>query len=238
MKAQKLLKENWPLFLMLLVTGIGVTVTAIIFKTPPINVLPLYNSLIIMALSARANRYSLLLGGVNSILYGLVNYSFGLFGQMAYCFLFSFPVQIISFILYSRRKYGFSTLFRKMSWRLRGLAAAVFAACWIGVIAVLQLLGGDYVIMDTTITIFGVFITIMTMFAFVEVPFLNVFNGVIGIAQYVNMMMDGKFERSPFLIFNVYSTTCVVLGLIRTVKLYKEQQLKKKEREEDESGLA
>lgn len=238
MKGKKLLKENWPLFLMLFLTGVGITTTAIIFKTPPLNVLPLYNSLIIMALSARANRYALLLGGVNSILYGLVNYSFGLLGQMAYCFLFSFPVQIISFILYSRRKYGSSTLFRKMSWRLRGLVAAAFALCWVGVITALQLLGGDYVIMDTTITIFGVFITVMTMFAFVEVPFLNVFNSVIGIAQYVNMMIDGKFERSPFLIFNVYSTICVVMGLIRTMKLYQEQQLKKKEKEKNEDGLA
>ncbi len=235
MKLKKLLRENWPLFSMLLCTGIGITVTAIIFKTHPLNVLPLYNSLIIMALNARANRYALIMGGLNSILYGVVNYNFGLYGQMASCFLVSFPVQIVTFILYTRRRYGNSTLFRKMSWRVRGLTALAFVVCWVGVITVLQMLGGDYVIMDTTLTLFGFLITFLTMFAFIEAPFLNVFSSAIGIAQYVNMMMDGNVDRAPFLIFNIYSTTCVVLGLIRIVKLYHEQQLKKNGKENENS---
>ena len=229
MKAKNTLRQNWPLFTLLLCTGIAITVTAILFKTPPINILPYYNSLIIMALSARANRYALVMGGINSILYGFVNLSFNLPGQAVYCFLFSFPVQIVTFILYTRRRYGSSTLFRKMSWGMRGLIALGFAICWVGVITVLQLLGGDYVIMDTTITLFGFLITFLTMFAFVEAPFLNVFNCLIGIAQFANMIADGKTERTPFLIFSVYSFTCVVMGLVRTIKLYREQQLKKKE---------
>ena len=100
------------------------------------------------------------------------------------------------------------------------------------------LLGGDYVILDTTITLFGLLITCLSMFAFIEAPFLNVFNGLIGIAQFINMMIDGKIERTPFLIFSVYSTTCVVLGLVRTIKLYQEQQVVKKEKQKNENCMA
>ena len=238
MKAKNMLRQNWPLFTMLFCTAVAITTTAILFKTPPINILPYYISLIIMALSARANRYALVMGGLNSILYGFVNLSFNLPGQAAYCFLFSFPVQIITFILYTRRRYGSSTLFRKMRWRMRILVALGFVACWVGTITVLTLLGGDYVVMDTTITLFGLLITFLSMFAFIEAPFLNVFNCLISIAQFVNMILDGKIERTPFLIFSIYSAICVVLGLIRTVKLYHEQQLKKKEKEKDENCMA
>ncbi len=238
MKAKKTLRQNWPLFAMLVCTGIAITVAAIIFKTPPINILPYYISLIIMALSARANRYALVMGGINSILYGFVNLSFNLPGQAAYCFLFSFPVQIVTFVLYTHRRYGTSTLFRKMSWGMRGIIALGFAVCWVGVIIVLGLLGGDYVILDTTITLFGLLITFLTMFAFIEAPFLNVFNSLIGITQFVSMIADGKIERTPFLIFSIYSFVCVVLGLIRTVKLYREQQFKKKEKETNENCMA
>lgn len=238
MKVNKTLRHNWLLFAMLFCTATAITVTAIIFKTPPINILPYYISLIIMALNAKANRYAFVMGGLNSILYGFVNLSFNLPGQAAYCFFFSFPVQIITFILYTRRRYGNSTLFRKMRWGMRALVALGFAICWIGTITVLRLLGGDYVILDTTITLFGLLITCLSMFAFIEAPFLNVFNSLISIAQFVNMMIDGKIERTPFLIFSVYSTTCVVLGLVRTIKLYQEQQLVKKEQQKNENCMA
>lgn len=238
MKANNTLRQNWPLFTMLICTAIAITVTAIIFKTPPLNIVPYYNSLIIMALSARANRYALLMGGLNSILYGFVNLSFNLPGQAAYCFLFSFPVQIVTFVLYTRRRYGASTLFRKMSRGLRGLTTLGFVMCWAGVIVVLRLLGGDYVVLDTTITLFGLLITFLTMFAFIEAPFLNVFNSLISITQFVSMIADGMIERIPFLVFNTYSFICVVLGLIRTVKLYREQQLKKKESQSNEDCMA
>ena len=238
MKAKHTLRQNWPLFTMLAVTGVAITVTAIIFKTPPLNILPYYNSLIIMALSARANRYALVMGGVNSILYGFVNLSFNLPGQAAYCFLFSFPVQIITFILYTRRRYGSSTLFRKMKWGMRGLIALGFAVCWVGTMTVLKMLGGSYAGLDTTITLFGLLITFLTMFAFVEAPFLNVFNGLISIIQFVRMIVDGNIERIPFLIFSVYSFICVVMGLVRTIKLYREQQIKKREKEQNENCMA
>ena len=238
MKAKHTLRQNWPLFTLLFCTAIAITTTAIIFKTPPINILPYYNSLIIMALSARANRYALVMGGINSILYGFVNLSFNLPGQAAYCFLFSFPVQIITFILYTRRRYGSSTLFRKMKWGMRGLITLGFAVCWVGTMTVLKMLGGSYAGLDTTITLFGLLITFLSMFAFVEAPFLNVFNGLISITQFVRMIADGNIERIPFLIFSVYSLICVVMGLVRTIKLYREQQLKKREKEQNENCMA
>lgn len=224
MKLIAFFKKHWMLYTLILVTGVGVTVTGIAFKAKPIQILPLYNSLVIMALSARANRYSLLLGGVNAVLYGFVNYSFGLNGQALYCVLFSFPIQMATFALYTRRRYGSSTLFRKMPWRFRGLTALAFAVCWIGTITLLTLLGGDYVLLDTTITLFGILITFLTMFAFIEAPILNVVNCCISVSQYVIMLKDGHFDRSTYLIYSVYSLICVVIGVRRTFALYREQQ--------------
>ena len=233
MAIKNFVKEQWKLLTMLLITGIGITVTAVIFKPNVFTVLPLYNSLIIMAMSARANRYALIYGGVNSILYAVVNWQFGLPGQAASALLVSFPIQIVTFVLYHRRKYGNSTLFRKMSWKWRGLALLGFAVCWVCMLAVLELLGSSYAMLDTTLTLFGFLLPFLTMFAFVEAPFLNIINSAINTWQYVQMMLDGELARTPFLIFNVYSLICVVMGAFRQLALYREQRALKKEKEKE-----
>ena len=238
MNIKKVWRENRALFIMIAVTAVAITASAIIFKQPPFRVLPLYNSLIIMAMNARANRFALIYGGVNSILYALVDVGYGLYGSAAYAMLVSFPIQIVTFILYNRRKYGNSTLYRKMPWLWRGVTAVGFGVCWVGVILVLRALGGSHTVLDTTVTLFGFLITGLTMFAFIEAPILNIVSSLVSIALNVSIVVGGAYDRTSYLIYSVYCIICVVLGAIRTVKLYKEQQLKKREKEKNEGCLA
>lgn len=226
-------KEQWKLLTMLLITGFGITVTAVIFKSNVLTVLPLYSSLIIMAMSARANRYAFIYSGVNSILYAVVNWKFGLIGQAATALLVSCPIQIVTFVHHHRRKYGNSTLFRRLSWKWRGLALLGFAVCWVCMLAVLELLGSSYAMLDTTLTLFGFLLPFLDMFAFIETPFLYIISSVVGIWQYVQMMLDGELARTPFLIYNVYSLICLVMCAFRQLALYREQRALKKEKEKE-----
>ncbi len=230
MKIARFLKKHWFTYLLILLTGVGITVTGILFEQSFFRMWPLYNSLFIMALSARANRYSCLFGGLNSVLYGIVYWNFGLMGSFASAMFFSCPVQLVTFVLYHRRKYGSSTLFRKMAWRWRGVAALGFGCVWLGAYIVIQAIGGSYALLDTTVSLFGIFITFLTMFAFIEAPVLNILNSTISIALYVQMIADGATEQWTYFVYSVYCLICVVRGAIRRIALYREQQALKTEK--------
>ena len=106
MKNQFFTKDNLPRLCLMAVTAVLITVTGIIFRQSFIRILPLYVSLLVGLLQSRANRYASLLGGLNSILYTLVYIYLGLYASAGYALLFSFPLQIVTFILWSRRKRG------------------------------------------------------------------------------------------------------------------------------------
>ena len=72
MPKEKLSKKDIAIYIMMAVTGISITVAGIVFDQSFLRILPLYVSLIISTLQTKVNRFALLLGGVNSILYGVV----------------------------------------------------------------------------------------------------------------------------------------------------------------------
>ena len=93
-------------------TGILITISGIYYKQNFLRILPLYNSLIIALLQSRVNRYSNLLGSINSILYAAVYFYYGLLASAFQALLFSFPMQLITFIRWNKNKWEKSTVLR------------------------------------------------------------------------------------------------------------------------------
>ena len=216
-------KENLPRLLLILVTAAAITVTGILFRQSPLRVLPLYVSLVVGALQSRANRYASLIGGINSILYAFVYLYLGLYASAGYALLFSCPIQLVTFILWSRRKYGQSTRFRKMSVRLRVGVSAAFAAVFAGLYFVLRAVGSDYGVLDSLTSLLGILISILTMLAFIEYTWLMFPSGLIGIALHIATMKTYP-EQITYVIFSVYSLICVTVQFFRVRKLYAQQQ--------------
>ena len=79
-------------------TGVLITVTGVYFNQSFLRILPLYNSLVIASLQSRVNRYSNLLGSINSLLYTVVYFHYNLYASALSALLFSFPMQMITFI--------------------------------------------------------------------------------------------------------------------------------------------
>lgn len=218
-------KKNKLSMILMAITAVLITACVIIFKPDPIRVLPYYVSLIIGALQASANRYAPLIGGFNSILYAIVFYSIGLNGNALYALLFSFPLQIITFIRWQKNKYGSSTLFKKMSWLGRGITAVIFVLAVIGFRVVLNIMGGEQQLFDSITTLFGILITVLTMLSYVEYSYLSPISGIVSIAMYSQMVfVPNGGSSAHFLIFSIYSFICVTRGFFRIQKLYKEQQ--------------
>lgn len=218
-------KSNLPRLILMLVTAILITVTGILFRQSFIRILPLYVSLFVAVLQSRANRYASLLGGLNSILYTIVYVYLGLYASAGYAMLFSFPLQIITFILWSRKKDGESTQFRRMTPLCRLLVLLGFIASSVALGFVLKAAGSSHQLLDNLSSLMGILITVLTMFAFVEYTWLMLPSGILGIALNIATMQANP-EQITYVIFSVYSMICVTIQFFCVRKLYAEQQKK------------
>ena len=220
--ASKLSKKDIFIYFLMAVTGVLITVSGIYYKQSFLRILPLYNSLIIAMLQSRVNRYSNLFGSINSLLYAAVYFYYGLLASAFQAILFSFPMQLITFIRWNKNKWEKSTVLRKLSWKQRIILSVCYAAALFIMCKVLPLFGAKNVFLDSATNILGVFILFMTMFAFVEYTFCMIVNGIIGIILYIPMLSETP-DILPFLIFSVYSFICIVFAYFEAQRLYKKQ---------------
>lgn len=204
-------------------TAILITVAGIRFRQSFLRILPLYISLIVGLLQSRVNRYASLVGSLNSLLYGAVYFYYGLYGSLFSAVLFSFPIQLVTFIRWNKNKWEHSTVLRKLSFKQRLVLSVCFAAALIAMWIILPLLGSQYVFLDALTNILGIVIYFLTMFAYIEYTFLMIVNGVIGTALYISMLGDSP-EMTTYLIYSVYSFICISIAFFQAKKLYFDQQ--------------
>jgi nicotinamide riboside transporter PnuC len=193
--------------------------------------MPLYVSLIIGMLQSRVNRFAPLIGSINSIVYGAVYIYFKLYGSAFSAFLFSCPIQLLTFIRWNKNKSGNSTVLRKLGARKMALLSAGCAVSLVALWVILPLIGSDYVDLDGVTTILGVVVYFLTMFAYIEYPIFMVVNGLLGIALNAQMAKDNP-SVLPHLIFSVYSLMCIIFAAFEARKLYESQQKEKFEKGE------
>ena len=83
-------------------------------------------------------------------------------------------------------------------------------------------LGSGYMLLDNTITLFSILITILTMLAYIEYTWLMLPNCVISIVLYA-VMLKSSPEQITYLIFSVYSLICNTIAFLKARRLFKEQ---------------
>lgn len=216
-------KKDIIIFVLMGVTAVGITVTGIYSGQSFLNYLPLYISLVIGMLQSKVNRYSCLLGSVNSILYGIVYFYFDLYASALSAILFSFPIQMITFIRWNKNKRGNSTKLNKLTLKQKLLMLAGYVVLLLLMWWLLPLLGAEYAFLDSASNLLGIIIYFLTMFAFVEYTSCMLVNGLITIVLYITMLKD-SFDIAPHLVFAVYSFICISFAFFEARKLYKSQQ--------------
>ena len=219
-------------FVMIVLTAVTIAVTGVIYGQVWWKMVPLYISLVVGLFQTQANRYATLVGGTNSVIYAGVNAADKLYAQSLYSLLVSCPVQIATFLRWSKNKYKQSTRFRKMNSMQRvlllgGFAVVLAASC---VVYALILRGQGEVfdtltlILDTSMMLVGIASMILTYLSFVEFSWFMMCTGVLSILLDARMFFTGNPARITFLVFSVYSMICVTLQFITVQRLYKEQQ--------------
>ncbi len=219
----KFSKKDIFIFTLMGCTAILITVVGIYFQQSFLRILPLYNSLVIGMLQSRVNRYASLMGSINSLLYGVVYCYYSLYGSVFSAVLFSFPIQLLTFIRWNKNKWEHSTVLRKMNMKQKILLTIGYLIVLVVMWIVLPLIGSEYVFLDSATNLLGIIIYFLTMFAYVEYTFLMLINGIIGIILYITMLKDTP-ETATYLIFSVYSYICTIFAFFQARKLYANQQ--------------
>ncbi len=214
------------IFVMMACTAVMITASAIYYKLNFFEIMPLYVSLVIALLQSKVNRFASLLGSLNSIVYAVVYFGFNIYGAALSALLFSFPIQLITFIRWNKNKSGNSTVLRKLGARRM---TALSVGCVLALVAlwiILPLIGSDYVYLDGVTTLLGIIIYFLTMFAYIEYPIFMVVNGILSIALNFQMARE-NLAVVPHLVFSVYSLVCIIFAAFEARKLYESQQKEK-----------
>ena len=216
-------KKDIFIFILMGISAVLITFFGIYFKQSFLRILPLYISLVVGLLQSKVNRYACLVGSMNSLLYGFVYFYYDLYGSLFSALLFSFPIQLLTFIRWNKNKWEHSTVLKKLSLKQRLLLSAGFIVSLIAMWIILPLIGSQYVFLDSLTNMLGIIIYFLTMFAYVEYTFLMLINGVIGIALYIEMLAESP-EMSTFLVYSIYSFICIFMAFFQARKLYASQQ--------------
>lgn len=220
---KQFIKQNLFMIVLIICTAVLITVAGVYYKQSFLLIWPLYNSLIVLLLHSRVNRYGSLMGSLNSLLYTVVYFHYHLYGSALSALLVSFPMQMLTFIRWNRNKWKQATVLRRMDTKQRLLTLLVYAVSLAVMSVVMPLLGAEYAFIDSASSLLGVFTQVMTMLAFVEYSVCMFIGCGLSIVLYITMIVDQP-ETATYLIYSVYSLICTFFTTVRARKMYSEQQ--------------
>ena len=219
--SKNFLKENRFLCILIAITFTAILITGIIFKQALWRMLPLFISLIVMLLQAKVNRYAYLLGGLNSILYAIAYFSMGIRESALSALLMSFPLQIVTFILWQRKTQGNVTALRKLNTVAIISISAAFVLSWIAMYFWFphdETASTLTVIMDTTTTLLGFITTTLTLLRFREYIVTQIIAAPLNLAMHIILMVNGNTANITYVIYTLYTIVCLVMALMRIRK--------------------
>lgn len=219
----KILKKRAIMLSLIIITAIGITVSGIVYDQDFFKMIPLYVSLSVMLFQSDALRIAPLIGGLNSILYAIVDYSYGLYGSALNDILFSFPFQIATFLLWTRKKDGATTTFRSLNFKWWAVLISGIVAVYIPALIINMRFGATIAPLDTYLLIGGFVSQMLMMLALREYSYFMVISTIITIVLN-SMIIVSSPDRMCYLIYSIYSAICCIKGALTVHKIYKKQK--------------
>lgn len=218
-------KQRIPakLLVQLGITAVCITVAAIVFQQSFFRVFPIYVSLVIGLLLALVNRYANLVGGCNAILHGIVSVYYGLYGSAACCFLFSSPIQLVSFVNWSKNRQGQTTTLKKMAPKIFVIMCIALFVLEIPLYWLMMSVNGSYVLLDSLAFLTSTAQSVLTMLRYKEYTLFMLIACTINVLMYLVMSFQTP-EQITYLIYGIYTLYCAILACRNAQKLYIQQQ--------------
>ena len=229
------MKNKISKFIVVGITFCLIVAAAIIYKQEFIRTLPLLISLFIVLFQAEGNRYAYIAGAINSLVYTYVFIKIGILASAASSALFSFPIQILTFLNWNKNKYKSSTLFKKLTAKQIVAISVLFVVCWIGSNLVFTKSISPYSVVDNTLAITGIVCTILIMLAYVDYVYVSIANNLLNLILNYTIFRDDP-SHITYVIYAVYGMWTPILAFMNITKLYKQQQTEKQNQQKIQSA--
>ena len=218
MKLIKLVKKH----LLLILFAIMITTVSIINRQSFIKTLPTLISLIVQVLLVAADRKAFMVGGLNSILYGISYTLDGVYFSAIYAFLISFPVQIYSFFNWKKNSTNNKVQFKVLGKVKLPITIAVILAVWAGVYFGLSrfFANATLPIVDTLIFTLGVVCTFLSAFRYVDSQYVSLINSMISLIMWIMITVNNPASFN-YIIISVYNTYRVAQATVSWTRQYR-----------------
>ena len=218
-------------YVILTAAFVAILVLGIIEKQDVIKLIPALFGLFVYLLASKAFRIAYLFGALNSGLLSIGYFMMGLYGNAFVNLVLYVPLQVFTFIQWSKKKYKHSTEFRmlpkKWSILLAVGATVAWAVCWL----ILSNIPGSssLCMFDAVGTILGPITAVTTMFALMETIGYELVATTSGVVMWIitivtSAMAGNGIADITYLITTVFTLYCQICKTFTWIKLYKEQK--------------
>lgn len=219
-------KKIWLEWVPIGICAVAILVCAFVFKQKWYKVLPTLNTLIILLLSARVDRRSFLIGGLNAAFYGIGFFSEGLYFSVINCLLVSMPLQLFSFFNWKKHADGNSTKLRTLGWKGEAVViSSTVVGCQLCYWLLLPFFGGgqQQAALDIFLFVIGLVITVLALLRYVETPYYNLISSTANLIMWALICVENIADLN-YLIMAAYSLFRVLQSAITWTKQYRKNQ--------------
>ena len=205
-----------------------IVVFAVLREQSFLKTVPTLVTLVVQMLMVRANRFAFLLGGTNAVIYGLAYLSEGLYFSVVSAVLISAPIQIYSFIVWSKNSRGGQAELKFLKKKHLAFTLALSAAGWMGCYFGLSWLfaGQSYPLLDTYVFVMGITISFLAAWRYIESQYLNIISSVISLALWILLTLRDPANFN-YIIISAYNLYRIVQASVSWTQKYYQSKREK-----------
>ena len=211
------------MLLPILITFVCLLVCTAVFGQLFIKVLPCFISLIVLMLSAQANRISFVIGAANCIIYSIGFVMESLWGSVGETLLVSLPIQIVSFFVWKKSSNNGLAKIRKLNLKGWFLLLICFSVGWIVFLYIFRLLNDSSLYLDNTLFVLSLCTAYLGIFGYMETRFIGAFSVSVSIVMWA-LKVRIDIRNVTYLIFSTYSLYMQIFGCIIWTRIYKKNK--------------
>ena len=171
----------------------GLIITfAILREQSFLMTLPTLVTLIVQLLLVRANRVAFLIGGANSLLYGISFYCESLYFSVFKAVAITAPIQFFSYFNWKRKSREGKSCIRVLSMPMRLVIIGAIVAVWLLCFRFLgQIISsGRFIGADSLVFVIGVAVPILSAFGYADAQYLNIAACAVSLGMWVAITVE------------------------------------------------
>ena len=217
-------KAKWIFdYALILAVAILIIVFAVLREQSFIKTLPTLITLIVQLMMVKANRYAFLLGGVNAMIYGISYFQEGLYFSLVSAVLISAPIQLYSFVVWSKKTCKDSPPLQFLGMKKLIIATVVSLIGWgICVFGLSDLFEtATYPVLDSYLFVMGITVSLLAAWGYIDSQYMNILSIALGLIMWVLLTIRNPANFN-YVILNVYNLYRIIqISVSWTIKYYK-----------------